>query len=77
MPAMFNKRHYEAIEVAMQEAKPEPNWSSNKHAQWTVTVSRLADAFARDNSQFKRDRFIAACEPLANVKLRTNYNCPV
>ena len=68
---MFAKRHYEAIAEVMQGAKPAPNWSANKHAQWDVTVSCLVDMFARDNSSFKRDRFERACEPGADVKARS------
>src|SRR5262249_40517609 len=71
--AMFSKRHYEAIALAMQEAKPLPSWCANKHAQWTVTVAHLANMFGRDNGRFNRERFEAACEPGANVKLRTRY----
>ena len=70
----FAKRHYEAIALAMQDACPAPHWDANKRAQWDVDVSRLADVFARDNGQFKRDRFIAACQPGSNVKAR---NFPV
>ena len=68
---MFSKRHYEAIALAMQDAKPLPNWDANKHTQWDVCVSRLADAFGRDNGLFKRERFLAACQPGANVRART------
>ena len=66
----FAKRHYGAIASAMQEAAPLPHWSPNKHAQWDVTVSRLAHAFASDNGAFSRDRFTRACEPGANVRAR-------
>ncbi len=69
---MFAKRHYEAIARALQEACPEPHWDANKRAQFDVTVSRLCDAFKRDNAAFNRDRFIAACQPGANVRAR-NY----
>jgi hypothetical protein len=31
----------------------------------------LADMFAADNSQFKRERFISACQPGANVRARS------
>ena len=57
---MFAKKHYEAIARALQEACPEPHWDANKRAQFDVTVSRLCDAFKRDNAAFNRDRFIAA-----------------
>lgn len=75
--AKFAKRHYEAIATAMQEACPDPSWDANKRAQWDVCVSRLADTFARDNGRFNRNRFIAACEPGANVKARTRYDFPI
>lgn len=71
---MFSKRHYEAVAEAMQEACPETHWDPNKRAQWEVTGNRLCDMFARDNSAFNRARFIAACEPGANVKARTRYS---
>jgi hypothetical protein len=63
----FNKRHYEAIATVMQEAKRRPE----KDAQWEVILEHLVDMFARDNGQFKRGRFEAACEPGANVRART------
>lgn len=67
----FAKRHYETIALAMQDDKPAANWDANKHAQWDVCCSRIADALAADNHQFKRDRFERACEPGANVRARS------
>ena len=69
----FAKRHYEAIARAMQDTKPTSNVFSEpeKHAQWNAVVDELADTFARDNGLFKRDRFIRACEPGANVRARS------
>jgi hypothetical protein len=69
--AHFAKRHYEAIATVMQAEKPLPNWDPNKHAQWELIRKSLADMLAADNGLFKRDRFIRACEPGANVRART------
>jgi hypothetical protein len=81
----FAKRHYEAIAEAMQSAHPQEHpelydgaTSGNAigRLQWTVGVKALADMFAADNSQFKRERFISACQPGANVRARTRYTLP-
>jgi hypothetical protein len=66
--AHFAKRHYEAIALAMQEARRRVNGSNDPIA---VVVDELADVFAGDNGQFKRERFKRACEPGANVRART------
>jgi hypothetical protein len=63
----FQKRHYERIAQAMQDARQR----SSSLDQWQCTIKCLADLFARDNCQFQRDRFIRACEPGANVRART------
>jgi hypothetical protein len=68
---MFNKRHYEAIAAVMQETKSYLHGVPNQEAQWDFTRTRLSLMFARDNVQFKRARFEAACEPGANVRART------
>jgi hypothetical protein len=64
----FAKRHYEAIAQAMQEARRHANGSNDPIA---VVVDELADAFASDNGMFKRERFVRACEPGANVRARS------
>jgi hypothetical protein len=66
--ARFAKRHYEAIALAMQEARRRVNGSNDPIA---VVVDELADTFASDNGQFKRERFKRACEAGANVRART------
>jgi hypothetical protein len=63
----FAKRHYEAIATAIQEARRSVNGSNDPIA---VVVEQLADVFARDNGMFKRERFIGACVPGANVRAR-------
>ena len=61
----FHKRHYEAIALAMQHAHV-----IGERNQWESVRNELADLFAKDNSEFKRDRFMHACEPGANVRAR-------
>jgi hypothetical protein len=73
----FAKRHYEAIAQAMQHACPlAPRDSSNadpiRRNQWESVRNELTDMFARDSGMFKRDRFMHACEPGANVRARSN-----
>jgi len=64
----FAKRHYEAIAQAMQHAHVigDPSYRN----QWESVRNEFADMFGRDNCQFKRDRFMHACEPGANVRAR-------
>ena len=65
----FQKRHYEAVALAMQDARLHVRCNGNE--QMECVVNCLADAFAADNGQFKRDRFKRACEPGANVRARS------
>ena len=65
----FAKRHYECIALAMQDACP--LWDApERRNQWESVRNSLMDLFARDNGEFKRDRFMWACEPGANVRAR-------
>jgi hypothetical protein len=65
----FAKRHYEAIAEAMQEARTHLRCDAiNQHE---CVIGMLADMFAADNSQFKRERFTNACQPGANVRARS------
>jgi hypothetical protein len=64
----FQKRHYEAIALAMQDALLHVR--CNGVEQMACVVNILADVFAADNGEFKRDRFIRACVPGANVRAR-------
>ena len=66
----FAKGHYEAIALAMQHAHVLGN--PVQRNQWESVRNELADMFARDNGMFKRDRFMHACEPGANVRARSN-----
>ena len=70
----FAKRHYEAIAQAMQHAHVPQGIICDpaKRNQWESVRNELADMFARDNGMFKRDRFMHACEPGANVRARSN-----
>ena len=66
----FCKRHYEAIAEAIQSAKRQAVME-NEFLGIATVMHELADTFAGDNGDFKRDRFIRACEPGANVRART------
>ena len=68
----FAKRHYEAIALAMQEALLYAECKDNQTLVDGVqlAIKELASTFSGDNGQFKRDRFIRACEPGANVRAR-------
>ena len=69
----FAKRHYEAIAEAMQSAKQDAlEHGDEACAAINVAIQCLATLFRQDNSQFKRDRFINACVPGANVRARSN-----
>ena len=65
----FAKRHYEAIATAMQEAMRVASMPGDVHCVRMV-IEELADLFASDNGMFKRERFVRACEPGANVRAR-------
>ena len=56
----FAKRHYEAIALAMQDARF--HLRNTALDQWLCVVNCLADLFAGDNGQFKRDRFRSECQ---------------
>lgn len=71
MAAAFKKRHYELLATIMQEAYPEAHWDANKRAQWAVTRDRMVEHLKRDNTDFKAERFKAACVPGSNVRART------
>ena len=72
----FAKRHYEAIATVIQRLV----LSEDEHdefglleieARRQAIAREFADLFAGDNGMFKRDRFMRACEPGANVRARS------
>lgn len=67
---MFAKRHYEKIATALQSAAGYCETDNQKRGVERAR-NEPADMFAGDNGLFKRGRFIAACEPGANVKARS------
>src|SRR5690349_16188875 len=76
----FQKRHYEAIAQALQQAYSDalarnPKGDNAAIAAHGVSLAReaLADMFQRDNGMLKRSRFANACEPGANVRARTAH----
>jgi hypothetical protein len=67
----FQKRHYEAVALAMQEAfRMANNGEACEKQGVAAAIEELSRVFARDNSEFKRERFITACQPGANVRAR-------
>lgn len=68
----FHKRHYEALAAAMQSARQDAGVHTPAHHEAiNIACNELADMLARDNASFKRERFLAACEPGANVRARS------
>ena len=58
----FARHHYEAIAAAMQ--------SAHKH-NWQTICEKLADMLKADNSGFRRERFLKACQPGNGVRARS------
>jgi hypothetical protein len=74
----FHKRHYERVAEAIQEATrvvraKHDDWNEHGAAVQAIdaVIAELADVFAGDNGQFKRDRFVRACVPGNNVRARS------
>lgn len=65
--AKFQKRHYEAIAQALQDAHPGDQCDT---LQWCEVCQTLAEEFRRDNPAFDPLRFMKACKPGANVRAR-------
>jgi hypothetical protein len=58
MSAIFNKRHYEAIAEALNEAR---DGNPLDLLDFNVLVEALANLFSRDDPRFDRKRFEDAC----------------
>ena len=69
--AKFGKRHYEAIALAVQDTLKFATDTEEEKVGVRELAGGLAEMFARDNPQFKPDRFLRACVPGANVKARS------
>ena len=73
----FAKRHYEAIALVIQNLVYSDDELTDEELcelqrRRECIAYEFADMFARDNGEFKRDRFICACVPGANVRARSN-----
>jgi hypothetical protein len=76
--AQFSKRHYQAIAQVMQDSRIEQEQfglhdskqQSAVNDAMEVVCDELADMFFDDNPLFKRDLFMQACQPGANVRAR-------
>ena len=67
----FQKRHYEAIALAIQDITLCADTDDKKRLA-TLVVNVFSEILAKDNPRFKLGRFERACVPGANVKARTN-----
>jgi hypothetical protein len=67
MATKFTKRHYEAIATVIGKLAVGDGFMRR------YIAGEFAAMFAADNDNFKHGRFMAACEPGANVKVRTRY----
>lgn len=68
---MFQQRHYQALATAFQDALANATARGMDAQTLTWFAGDLADVFGKDNPNFKRDLFLAACQPGANVNART------
>lgn len=72
----YAKRHYEDFARIMQEMRPHeagpmtPQYSAQLEL-WLRMRNEIAAMFAGDNGLFKRERFMDACVPGANVRARS------
>jgi hypothetical protein len=60
----FGRRHYEVIAAALASARPTGNSLRNDeatHKEHDIVMQEVADALAKDNPAFNRERFLAAC----------------
>ena len=67
----FAKRHYEAIALALQEARRRVEDGDNNHDPIANVVDELSWLFRSDNGLFKCERFRRACVPGANVQAKS------
>lgn len=63
--SMFQTRHYDTIAKVL--ANTSPHWMEQISA-WEETRDALADMFQKDNVNFKRGKFLEACD--AQVQAR-------
>jgi hypothetical protein len=70
---MFQQRHFEAIAAMLQrthEIAEACDECGTPLGQQRVIEQALADLFRDGNSRFDRNRFLRACVPGANVRVR-------
>lgn len=63
---LFQQRHYQTIAALFQGLA-----TRGDVVPLADIVQAFANTFNSDNNNFKRDLFIAACQPGANVQART------
>lgn len=62
----MTRKDYELIAAAIKEAKPllppvADYAETTRQLGWQTTAHAVAEALARDNPRFDRERFLAAC----------------
>ena len=62
----FQQRHYEAIALALREAKPDPDDRPRTYA-WQHCVHTTALMLSNDSERFDITRFCKACDDLETV----------
>lgn len=69
----MSKCDFELIAEVLQSVSPPQSPTTDAYAMqvWNDTVKAFANRLASTNGMFKRDRFIRACQPGANVKARS------
>ena len=69
----MSKKHFQAFAAMMQVLHPWGAGSINgpERIQWMHTRDALASTLAGFNPKFDRGRFERACEPGANVRVRS------
>lgn len=60
----MTKKHFEAIAEIMRRSA---TYQVSGEEMLEVVSGKLADYFAEQNPNFKRDKFINACDPLSRV----------
>lgn len=60
---MFTWRHYEALAEVIRVERKRAEGMTQAPAAISSVVEELADLFARDNPNFKREWWYQACQP--------------
>ena len=56
----MTRKDYQLVAKVFSDSKPIP-FADPARLYWIFTCTHMADALARDNDRFNRDRFLTAC----------------